>query len=386
MFKSRCLLLIAAVIASLCVRPASAIVFEFDTDVDSFTPQSASPNQTTPFNNYDANNDPNLDGAPPQDYDWRDIRTGASGVLEEVPSGFEGVTSSSGSTHGVMYGSGSHGFPDPANPALGEWSYQMDLFIDPRMKTSQQASTNHGTPDFWWTNSIGPGYLTESGFSPEVQPDGPDIAENLSPAAYWDLRTTNGVHVANGILGTWVTLETYFHESETRPGKIAATHKVWNQDHTELLGSVTLNTLFLDPNVSAYGGSGYSWLPLFEPNIHHLTLDRLGIGPPIELVVGFVLGDMDGDGDLDNFDIQPLELALTNRPLWESTYGLNDAHLRGDIDQDGDLDNFDIQPFEDLLTGGGPLGAAAAVPEPSTLLLLGFGGMGLAMAARRRKR
>ena len=98
----------------------------------------------------------------------------------------------------------------------------------------------------------------------------------------------------------------------------------------------------------------------------------------------FVLGDMDGDGDLDNFDIQPFELALTDEALWETTYGLNDAQERGDIDDDGDLDNFDIQPFEDLLTSQGPSGAAA-VPEPSTLLLLSFGGAGLAIAARRRK-
>ena len=97
-------------------------------------------------------------------------------------------------------------------------------------------------------------------------------------------------------------------------------------------------------------------------------------------------GDMDGDGDVDNFDIQPFELALTDEALWESTYGLNDAQDRGDIDGDGDLDNFDIQPFEDLLTGGSLAGAAAAVPEPSSVVLLAMGGMCAVVLGRRRSR
>ena len=66
-----------------------------------------------------------------------------------------------------------------------------------------------------------------------------------------------------------------------------------------------------------------------------------------------VLGDMDGDDDLDNFDIQPFELALTDASAFISQYPdvVNYAD-RGDIDGDGDFDNFDIQPFEQLLTGG----------------------------------
>jgi len=92
-----------------------------------------------------------------------------------------------------------------------------------------------------------------------------------------------------------------------------------------------------------------------------------------------LLGDMDGDGDVDNFDIQPFELALTDRATYEATYSLFDADERGDIDGDGDLDNFDIQPFEQLLTAG-PVMGTSAVPEPSSMFLLIVDSAGLVIA------
>ena len=89
---------------------------------------------------------------------------------------------------------------------------------------------------------------------------------------------------------------------------------------------------------------------------------------------GALLGDMDGDGDVDNFDIQPFELALTDPTSFASQYQRwhEDTIRRGDIDGDGDFDNFDIQPFEELLTSG-----VAPVPEPSTMVLLLLGAAGL---------
>jgi len=73
---------------------------------------------------------------------------------------------------------------------------------------------------------------------------------------------------------------------------------------------------------------------------------RLDRGP-------MVLGDMDGNGVLDNFDIDPFEKALTNSATYMSIYpALADYIARGDADGNGTFNNFDIESMEGLLTAG----------------------------------
>ena len=99
----------------------------------------------------------------------------------------------------------------------------------------------------------------------------------------------------------------------------------------------------------------------------------------------YVLGDMNGDGTRDNFDIAPFEQALTQTEDYLANFSLADYAQRGDLNGDSFFDNFDIGPFEHLLTSG-TASAAAAVPEPSgmTLALVSLGCLGLASRARRR--
>ena len=56
---------------------------------------------------------------------------------------------------------------------------------------------------------------------------------------------------------------------------------------------------------------------------------------------GGLLGDVNLDGVVDFFDIQPLIDLLSNQTF----------QFEGDIDGDGDVDFFDIQPFIDILAG-----------------------------------
>lgn len=104
----------------------------------------------------------------------------------------------------------------------------------------------------------------------------------------------------------------------------------------------------------------------------------------VHVLTSFVLGDMDGDGDLDNFDIEDFEQALTNADAYRLAHPtLLDFRYRGDITGNGVFDNFDIQAFEALLTSSGaPLGATA-VPEPPAFALFALGLVGFAWCRRR---
>ena len=95
----------------------------------------------------------------------------------------------------------------------------------------------------------------------------------------------------------------------------------------------------------------------------------------------FLKGDMNGDGAVDNFDIQDFEIALTDSAAYLAAHPtLTNYALRGDVNGDNAFDNFDIQPFEDLLTGSeSPASAAAAVPEPGELVLVLAGLAGIAV-------
>ena len=66
-----------------------------------------------------------------------------------------------------------------------------------------------------------------------------------------------------------------------------------------------------------------------------------------------VLGDLDGDDRLDNFDIAPFEKALASADAYMASFpALADYDARGDADGNERFDNFDIAAFETLLTSG----------------------------------
>ena len=372
----------------------------FENDIDSWTPGTAPDyyygDHTGDVDFGNSNYPVSYDFEP----EFEEIRNGThNGIVEEIPSGWNGITASHGNAMGWVQidgGDGPQGNPAKQLTPIGTaFSFQTDVYTDPAMKSTFAPAVNvplgsNGVPDFWWTNAVqdnsGLGehgnYLTESGLTAEVietyDPDGPGTK-------FWRITTTAGGNPHVDIpLGTWVTLETVYHRNAD--GKLGITDKVWNQDHTELLLSVRAPNVFQAPDYDQMGGPLYTWFVYsdsnqFDPtrNFTRVIIDDLGVGVPI-----YILGDMDGDGDVDNFDIQPFELALTDPEAYEIAYGLPDAENRGDIDQDGDLDNFDIQPFENLLTSQGPSGAAA-VPEPGTFALMGLGLIGVAFRCRRRK-
>ncbi|MBK8915893.1 MAG: hypothetical protein IPM64_15090 [Phycisphaerales bacterium] len=68
-------------------------------------------------------------------------------------------------------------------------------------------------------------------------------------------------------------------------------------------------------------------------------------------VVQFQLGDMNCDGLVNNFDIDPFVLAVVDPAAYALAYP--DCNpLNGDINGQDGLNNFDIDPFVDLILGG----------------------------------
>ena len=77
-----------------------------------------------------------------------------------------------------------------------------------------------------------------------------------------------------------------------------------------------------------------------------------------------LLGDVNLDGDVNGLDVDPFVAVLLNGPYQEEA----------DINQDGHVDGVDVDPFVHTVLG---LGGAAAVPEPSTVVLAALGLLGL---------
>ena len=145
----------------------------------------------------------------------------------------------------------------------------------------------------------------------------------------------------------------------------------------EALDSGVLGLVATSLSAASFGGP--PTYPIFYTRDH-----ATGAAPTLVIEWG-LLGDMDGDGDRDNFDIEPFELALTDSDAYLEEYpALTNYALFGDIDGDGDFDNFDIEPFEALLTGGP--GAPLAVPEPSAFVLAMIGAAAVFSDRHQRKR
>lgn len=119
------------------------------------------------------------------------------------------------------------------------------------------------------------------------------------------------------------------------------------------------------------------------------------LGAEIEGLIVYdptVLGDMDGNGVFDAFDVDDFELALADPVAYSVARPGLDADALGDINGDGLLDAFDVGDFESLLAGGGAaaglessaptLDRVMSVPEPGVAGMLTFLGMG-AMLRRR---
>jgi hypothetical protein len=212
----------AIMLAAACSAAAPAVTWAvfpdvetFSHDVDFYTPSNRNPL-----------NDFFLDGEVPPIRGWEDIRNGGVGVVEEVPSGFQGIPASVGNHFGILqFESGNGGSGNPARqqaPLANAWTYQVDLYTDgvyaPTMGVGAGGHGNgsNGVPDFWWTSAVQDNrggaefgnYLTESGFTGEILQTGPGAPR------VWRMTTTAGGQPFIDLpINNWFTFELeYFQD------------------------------------------------------------------------------------------------------------------------------------------------------------------------------
>lgn len=81
------------------------------------------------------------------------------------------------------------------------------------------------------------------------------------------------------------------------------------------------------------------------------SLDADGNGVPDECEAGAMIGDLNCDGVVNSFDIDPFVLAITNPSGYQAAFP-GCSIMNADANADGSVNSFDIDPFVGLLTGG----------------------------------
>ncbi|MGD8454726.1 MAG: hypothetical protein PVJ57_23165, partial [Phycisphaerae bacterium] len=84
------------------------------------------------------------------------------------------------------------------------------------------------------------------------------------------------------------------------------------------------------------------------PSVQKSSFDEDG-----NLTQAYLVGDVSGDGTLNNFDLSPFTYALTHSEGEFDTQYPSGCYWCADLNGDGTVNNFDTSPFMGLLSTGG---------------------------------
>lgn len=144
-----------------------------------------------------------------------------------------------------------------------------------------------------------------------------------------------------------------------------------------------LGTTVLDPGESVSLGAAYD--PGIGDAEMKLVFNDIGLNKLLLGDVQFIVpGDMDGNGSLEDADVNPFVQALTDRAGYDAANPGVFADIVGDFNGNGQLDLGDVAGFKAALAAL-PGASAAAVPEPGALSLVGLAFLGLGVQYRRKR-
>jgi predicted outer membrane repeat protein len=109
-------------------------------------------------------------------------------------------------------------------------------------------------------------------------------------------------------------------------------------------GNISANPLFCEPDYDDYTLRADSpCAPEFNP--------ACGLIGAWNVDCTYVPGDLNCDGNVNGYDIDPFVLALTDRDGYYMAHP-DCYHMNADCNQDGTVNGYDIDPFVQILTGG----------------------------------
>ena len=191
---------------------------------------------------------------------------------------------------------------------------------------------------------------TQTGLTPyEAQGNYFVLAQPAPPAGGQEIRITGYGSTSPPIPDTWNRVEkthvgpyvqfigtTVRYETDTTGGNSGS--PVIFEDTGEVIGIHTHAGCY------STGGSNPG-TGLNHPGLQYALANPLGVCIPV-----YDLGDLNCDGVLNAFDIDPFVLALTDPAGYTAAWPDCDINL-ADCNGDGVINAFDIDPFVELLTG-----------------------------------
>lgn len=141
------------------------------------------------------------------------------------------------------------------------------------------------------------------------------------------------VYVSNNNGSSWVTVETVGPNGDEADGGWY-THSFQVSDYVSPTAQVRVR----------FEASDLGTGSVVEAAVDAFSVTEIDCAP------AFPVGDLNCDGQVNNFDIDSFVLALTDPSGYAAAFPGCDI-LNGDINHDGVVNNFDIDPFVALLTG-----------------------------------